>query len=121
VLVEASSHGIEGATDEPGKDIRRSTQKIMELTPGQKVIWHVTDSRLNFVERKTEWTCTGMVFEIARKDGKTELRFTHVGLVSAFECYGGGSGASGFYTDSSLHRLITTGKGQRIRKESGSK
>jgi activator of Hsp90 ATPase-like protein len=122
------SEEIEGATDGLGdefrfqhKDIHRSTQKITELTPGQRVIWHVTDSRLNFVGDKTEWTGTNIVFEIARKDGKTELRFTHVGLVPAFECYGGCSGAWGFYIDTSLRSLVTTGKGQPIRKESGSK
>jgi hypothetical protein len=119
---------IEGSCDELGsefrfrhKDIHRSTHKITELTPGKKVVWHVTDSRLNFVEDKTEWTGTDIVFEIARKDDKTELRFTHVGLVPAFECYGGCSGAWGFYINDSLRSLITTGKGQPIRKESGSK
>lgn len=122
------SEEIEGATGELGaefrfqhKDVHRSTQKITELTRGQTVVWHVTESRLNFVADKTEWTGTDIVFEIARTDDKTELRFTHVGLVPAFECYGGCSGAWGFYIDTSLRSLITTGKGQPIRKEGGSK
>jgi hypothetical protein len=55
------------------------------------------DSWINFVKEKTEWNGTEVVFEIARKDGRTELRFAHVGLVPAFECYGGCSGAWGFY------------------------
>jgi NAD(P)-dependent dehydrogenase (short-subunit alcohol dehydrogenase family) len=93
---------INGSTDRLGaeftfeqKDIHRRTQKIAELIPGEKVVWHVLESRLGFVEDKTEWTGTDIVFEISRKGDRTELRFTHVGLVPAFECYGGCSGAWG--------------------------
>ncbi len=46
------SEEIEGDTDKPGaefkfhyKEIHRSTQKIGELTPGKKVVWHVLSSR----------------------------------------------------------------------------
>jgi uncharacterized protein YndB with AHSA1/START domain len=115
---------IDGSTDKPGaeftyryKDVHRSTQKITELVPGKKVAWHVLDAQLNFVKDKTEWNGTDIVFEIAQKDGKTELRFTHIGLVPAFECYGGCSGAWGFYINDSLRSLITTGKGQPNQKE----
>jgi len=45
----------------------------------------------------------------------TELRFTHVGLVPTFECYGGCSDAWGFYINDSLRSLIATGKGQPNR------
>ena len=119
------SEEIDGSTDKHGaeftfhyKGLHRSTQKITELVPGKKVVWHVTDARLNFVKDKTEWNGTEIVFEIARKGDKTELRFTHVGLVPAFECYGGCSGAWGFYINDSLRSLITTGKGDPNPKES---
>ena len=120
------SEEIEGRTDKLGaefefrhKDDHRSTQKITELVPGKKVVWHVSDAQLNFVKNKSEWNGTDVVFEIAKKDDKTELRFTHVGLVPASECYGGCSGAWGFYINDSLRNLITTGKGQPARKEKG--
>src|SRR5216683_2087101 len=120
------SEEIEGRTDKPGaefkfhyKDFHRSTQKITELVPGKKVVWHISDARLNFVKNKTEWNGTDIVFEITKKDDKTELRFTHVGLVPTFECYGDCSGAWGFYINDSLRSLITTGKGQPNRKEKG--
>jgi hypothetical protein len=115
---------IEGSTDELGaeftyryKDVHRSTQKITELAPGKKVMWHVSDAQLSFVKNKTEWNGTDIVFEIFKKDGETELRFTHVGLVPAFECYGGCSGAWGFYINDSLRGLITTGKGRPNQTE----
>jgi hypothetical protein len=114
---------IDGRTDALGaeftysyKDVHRSTQKITEFVPSKKVVWHISEAQLNFVKDKDEWNGTEIVFEINRKNGKTEVRFTHVGLVPAFECYGGCSGAWGFYVDESLHNLITTGKGQPNQK-----
>ena len=79
---------IDGHTDKLGaeftyryQDLHRSTQKIAEFVPGEKVVWHVLDAQINFVKDKDEWDGTDIVFEIARKGGKTEVRFTHVGLV----------------------------------------
>ena len=114
---------IDGPTDRLGaeftyryRDLHRSTQRITEWVPGRKVVWRVLDGQLNFVKDKTEWKGTDVVFEITRKGDKTELRFTHVGLVPAFECYGDCSGAWGFYVNDSLRSLITTGKGLPNKK-----
>ncbi len=115
---------IDGSTDKLGaeftyqyQDIHRSSQKITEFVPGRKVVWHVLDSRLNFVKDKTEWNGTDIVFEITKKDDKTKLRFTHVGLVPALACYEDCSDAWGYYIKDSLRRLIATGKGQPTKKE----
>lgn len=115
---------IDGRTDELGaeftyryKGLHRSTQRITELVPGQRVVWHVSDASLEFVEDRTEWTGTDIVFEIARKNDETEVRFTHVGLVPRFQCYGKCSGAWGFYINESLRSLITTGSGTPNSKE----
>jgi activator of Hsp90 ATPase-like protein len=94
------------------KDMHKTTQRVTEFVPGKKVVWHVTAAELTFVKDKTEWIGTDIVFEIARKDGKTELHFTHVGLIPAFECYGGCSGAWGSLVDGNLRNLITTGENQ---------
>ena len=99
------------------QDIHRSTQKITEFVPGGKVVWHVTDGRLNFVKDKSEWKGTDIVFEITRSGDKTGLRFTHVGLVPAIECYGDCSRAWGFFINDSLGSLITSGKGKPIQKK----
>jgi hypothetical protein len=110
---------IDGRTDVLGaefiysyKKLHRTTQKITELVPGKKVVWHVTASHLAFVRDKSEWDGTDIVFEIARKGDKTEVRFTHVGLVPTIECYGDCSGAWGYYIKESLHDFIMKGKGK---------
>lgn len=109
---------IEGDTDKLGaefiyryKDVHRSKQKIAEFVPGKKVVWHVLDSRLSF-QKENEWTGTDIVFDISQKEDKTEVRFTHVGLVPAFQCYGDCSGAWGVLISENLRKLITTGKAQ---------
>ena len=116
---------IDGRTDKLGaeftyryEDIHRSRQKITEWVPGKKVVWRVLDARISFVKDKAEWNGTDIVFEIAMKGEKTELRFTHVGLLPAIECYGKCSGAWGFYINESLRSLITTGKGDPNDTES---
>jgi Activator of Hsp90 ATPase homolog 1-like protein len=113
------SENIEGKTDQLGAaftfqhgDMHRSTHKITEFEPGKKVVWHTTKASINFVKDKSEWDGTEIVFDIARKGSKTELRFTHIGLVPKIECYEGCSGAWGFYVKDSLFKLITTGKGE---------
>ena len=109
---------IEGSADKLGaeftyqsKDVHRSTQKITEWEPGKKVVWHVLDSQINFVADKTEWNGTDIVFDIGKQDGKTELRFTHAGLVPAFECYADCSDAWGYYINVLLRNLIIKGNG----------
>jgi hypothetical protein len=72
---------------------------------------------INSGKREPSGTAPGIVFEIARKGGKTELRFTHVGLAPTIECHGGCSGAWAFYVNESLRSLIATGKGDPARKE----
>jgi hypothetical protein len=94
------------------QNMHKTTQRVTEFIPGKTVAWHVTDAELNFVKDKTEWIGTDIVFEIARKGTKTELRFTHVGLVPAFQCFGGCSGAWGKLVCDNLRNLITTGKNQ---------
>jgi len=120
--------GLEGPSDKLNgefiyrhKDIHYSKQKVTELTPGKKVVWLITDSQLNFVKNKTEWTGTKVVFEIAKKGDKTEMRFTHEGLVPGFECYEGCSGGWSYYINGSLKKLITTGKGEPDPMEVGKK
>ena len=97
---------IKGDTDKLGaeftyryKDLHRTTQKITEFMPGKKVVWHVLDSHINFVKDKTEWNDTDIVFEFTKENDKALLRFTHVGLVPAIECFDHCSNAWGSYVN----------------------
>jgi hypothetical protein len=118
------SGDIQGRTDLLGaeftyryQDVHETTQKIIESVPGKKVVWHVVDSHINFVKDTTEWNGTDIVFEIARKQDKTELRFTHVGLAPDFECFDACSNAWGSYINGSLRKLIAAGTGRPNPKE----
>jgi len=110
---------IEGDTDKLGAeftyrygDQHYSKQGIAELVPSKRIVWHVKEAEINFVKDKQEWKGTDIVFEIAEKDGKTEVTFTHVGLVPAIECYGSCSDAWGMLLRGNLRKLIATGKDQ---------
>ncbi len=109
---------IKGSTDKLNDEFtyemqpyHLSRQIIVELIPGKKVVWLVTESKINFVADKEEWLNTKIVFDICKEGEKTKLTFTHHGLVPKIECYGDCSGAWGKLVNQSLFNLITTGKG----------
>jgi len=89
----------------------------VEVIPWKKVVWLVTDSRLNFVENKSEWTGTKIIFEISQKNNRTEVRFTHEGLVPQYECFDSCSNAWSDIIRNGLRSLIITGKGHASLKK----
>lgn len=97
-------------------EVHVSTQKLIEIVPDKKVVWLVTDSNLNFISDKQEWTNTKISFEISEKDNKTFLRFTHHGLVPEVECFDACTNAWSEYIQDSLLPLIATGKGKPTKK-----
>jgi len=112
------SEEIEGNTDVVDqeftfrvRDVHYSKIRVTELVPGKKVVWRVLDNYMNFVDYQSEWRDTEIRFELSEKDGATEVRFTHAGLVPAYECFDVCSNAWGFYVGGSLRNLITSGEG----------
>jgi hypothetical protein len=110
---------VEGSTEKLGdvftyryKDIHSSTQKLVEISPAKKIVWLVLDASLSFTKDKSEWKGTQLRFEISKNRDKTEVRFTHVGLIRKHECFDACSNAWSFLINESLRGLIVTGKGQ---------
>ena len=69
-------------------DVHYSKQKLVEVIPNKKLVWLVTDCRLNWIEKdKAEWTNTKMIFELTDDGDITTLKFTHEGLLPEKECY----------------------------------
>lgn len=60
-------------------DSHYSKNKVIELVPGKKLVWLVTESI-----RKTDsydWTGTKMIFELTPKTDNTTVKFTYDGVV----------------------------------------
>ncbi len=101
------------------KDVHICKMKLVEVIPNKKVVWLVMDNHFSFTSDKSEWVNTKIIFEISEKDGKTQLRFTHEGLVPEYECYQVCFDAWTSYIQGSLKNLIVTGKGKPNGKEGG--
>jgi hypothetical protein len=97
------------------KDVHYSRHKLVEITPGEKVVWLVTDSRLNFLKDKSEWNGTKNSFDISTQGNKTKNVFTHSGLTPAIECFKDCSNGWNNYLPGSLLKYIITGQGQPNR------
>jgi hypothetical protein len=113
------SEGIEGSTVKLNdaftyhyQDVHRCRMKVIESVPDEKVVWLVLDNYFSFTEDKSEWKGTKVIFEISKQGNKTQLHFTHLGLVPAYECYDACVNGWSQYIQKSLLSLITTGKGQ---------
>src|SRR5690606_7327733 len=118
------SENIAGNTDRPDatfsyryQDVHHSKMRVTELVSGKKVAWQVLDNYFKFTKDKSEWTGTEVIFDISEKDGKTQLVFTHRGLVPAYECFDICRDSWTHYIQDSLKDLILTGAGSPNPKE----
>lgn len=112
------SEEIDGRTDQLGEfryryqEAHNCTIRIVELLPFESVRWLVVENYFDFVEEKSEWTGTEILFEILPKGNETELRFSHIGLTPKYECFEICSVVWREYIEGSPRSLITCGKGQ---------
>ena len=118
------SERIDGGTDQLNDEftyqrweLHKCTMRLIEVVPDKKVVWLCLDNYFSFTKDQKEWVGTTIEFEITENDGKTQLNFTHRGLVPAYECYDICFDAWTSYIKGSLKDLITTGKGQPNAKE----
>jgi uncharacterized protein YndB with AHSA1/START domain len=88
------------------------TFKVIEASEN-KIAWLVTDCYKHWLKgNKKEWNGTTVVFELSAKGDKTQIDFTHLGLVPGIECYEGCQDGWNFYIKDSLFKLLTEGKGK---------
>jgi hypothetical protein len=115
--VEGSSEKLHDEFTVQFGDVHFSRQKLVEVIPDEKVVWLVTESKLNFLQNKQEWTNTKISFEISKLDNTTQIHFTHIGLVPDYECFNDCSNAWRHYLRHSLLSLVNTGKGYPTQRD----
>lgn len=109
--IEGNTAELNDEFDYHYEDVHRCRIKLVEVILNQKIVWLVEQNYFKFTEDKTEWTGTNPTFVINQKNGKTELTFTHFGLVPEYECFEICRDAWTTYIQKSLKSLIETGKG----------
>jgi hypothetical protein len=110
--VEGGTEKLNDEFDYHYADVHSCQMKLIEVIPNKKVVWFVKNNYFKFTTDKSEWIGTKIIFEISEKDDKTQIRFTHEGLVPEYECFDICRVAWTHYIQDSLFNLVTTGKGQ---------
>lgn len=87
------------------------TAKLTEVVKNKKILWHITDCNLHWIENKKEWKDTEVSFEISKNKNSTQIDFTHIGLKPDIECYNDCTTGWNQYVHESLLKLITEKKG----------
>jgi uncharacterized protein YndB with AHSA1/START domain len=109
--IEGNTTNVDDVFTYHYEDVHFCKLKLIEVIPDKKVVWKILDNDFNFTKDKTEWIDTTVTFEISSRGDKTQLAFTHIGLVPEYECYEACYQGWTHYIQNSLKSLIETGKG----------
>ncbi|MBS1525546.1 MAG: SRPBCC domain-containing protein [Bacteroidetes bacterium] len=107
---------VEGKSANPGDIFTVSlgttwvTFKLVEVVPEKKVVWEITDCFLPWLNDKTEWTGSRIIWNVQRANGGVEISFTHT-LAPEMECFNQCEKAWTAYIKESLFNYIKEGKG----------
>lgn len=85
------------------------TMEVIEMMPEKKMTWLVKNCCWVWLNNKTAWNGTTIVWEISTQENTTQLNMTHVGLVPGNESYEICKEGWGLYIGNSLFGLITEG------------
>ena len=85
--------------------------EVTKMIPGNKMSWLIKNCFWSFLQNKTEWNATTIIWNIIPKVNLTELSITHVGLSQETECFDICKEGWGLYVGNSLFQLITEGRG----------
>lgn len=117
------TENLEGSTQYPGDifTVRFGdtfvTFKTIDVEPGKKITWLVTDCNLHWLKDKKEWKGTKLHFEISSHKDATQISFTHIGLAPDIKCYSDCRKGWDEYIKDRLYKLITEGNGRPERKK----
>jgi hypothetical protein len=85
--------------------------KINEMIPEKRIVWRVMDCYLHWLNDKTEWKNTSILWEISTVNDSTQVEMTHLGLKPGIECFDDCVKGWDQYVKDSLFRLLAEGKG----------
>jgi hypothetical protein len=80
--------------------------KVIESVPYNKLVWLVTDCYLDWLNNKTEWKNTKIVWNISEENESVKVEMTHEGLVPGIECYKDCEAGWNQYAGESLPKLM---------------
>jgi hypothetical protein len=91
--------------------------KITEAIPSQKLVWHVLDCNLHWMNDKKEWKNTKILWQISGSGLSSRISMTHIGLNAGIECFEDCTKGWNHYIKVSLFKFIEEGKGEPDHKE----
>jgi hypothetical protein len=91
--------------------------KIIEAIPAQKLVWHVLDCNLHWMNDKKEWKDTKILWQLSGTGDSSRISMTHIGLNDEIECFVDCTKGWNHYVTVSLFKLIEEGKGEPDHKK----